>query len=163
MADDIPMTLGDKLLGRAADVLVNEDDQQIKVTLPDGVWWCLKRRLTRGDRRRIDYAVQTAALAFAKRLRDQGMSLSDLAAPSDGGARVVQASPANPDEDDALLVQGAISWSHNMPITSAAIEGRPEWEIDAILAVMHAAYTRTADEKRGLNARRQNGSAEAAG
>lgn len=139
-----------------ATITVSDDDQQVRIVFPNGAWWQIKRRLTRGDRRRIDRDVQTEAVRFAKRLKDEGISLTDIGTSAASSDRVV----INPDEDDAMLLQGSLAWSHGPKITREAIGERPEEEADVIVAVMRAAYTRTDAQKRGPSDRPLNGLAE---
>jgi len=142
----------------AADWTVDEAGDVVTITLANENWWKIKRWLTRGDRRRIDRHVQQGAIAFAKGLKDAGMTYSELGTASTGAD--LQEAPSNPDEDDGTLLYGTLSFSHADSVTEAAIAGVADYETDIVLGVMKSLYRRTMAEKKVPSGMQPNGLAE---
>jgi hypothetical protein len=123
-----------------------------RIDLKDGQHWEIKSRLTRGDVRAIDRHVRREALKMVGELKESGVTqeeIASMASPRDG----IHAAPvvANPDEEDARLMHGSVSWSFPGDITFDSIQDRDADDVDTVLAVMVRLYDHTPEESENLN------------
>jgi hypothetical protein len=131
-----------------------------RLIMPDGSWWDVKLRLTRGDRRKIDTTVQKAAFAYMGALKTEGMTIEELRVMStDPNSGDGPATGNNPDEDDVMLLVGTIAWSYDEDITDSGISERFDDHTDIVLAWMHDHYnaSRTSEARKNLNGTPQFG------
>ena len=115
-----------------------------KIMFPDGNWWQIKTRVTRGMRKQFR---QAPLKSMSGALRQNAMDTSN----PDSVREALLRSPDSWDInaiDDAYLLHGTSAWSWSEPITQASIDAKDDMYSSLVLDKMRALYAEPTEKER---------------